>query len=695
MYDKLESLVLSKRTNSPFYRVKHLALARGRLPPRPYPPPQLRTSRPSNLGRHRPSFDESPSRLRRGQAWTAVLGGSYYFHNLLPQNYLLLSEPINFLEAGSIGSSNMRIVALFPLFLGAISFHGVFGVFPKRPLIERLTLEEHEVRRLMDRSDPLTGNGTFEQPIDHNDASLGTFQQSYWYNTTFWKGPGSPIVLMTPGESAAAPYAAYLTDRAITGMYAQAIGGAVVMIEHRYWGNSTPYDTQTTMNLQYLTLDQAVADFVNFAQNVKLPFDTSGATNAPKAPWVWVGGSYAGALAAWIEKLSPGVFWAYHSSSGPVEAIYDFWSYFSPIQSGMPQNCSRDYSAIVDHVDDVFTNGSPQDKASLKAMFAVVDLDHDDDAASAITSPIFYWQEISFTSNYSQFYQMCDAIEGAGSGLNGTFSGDGVGLSKALPNFAAWFKSEYLPDYCDSYGYSDWAGPMNVQCWNTYDTSMQVYDDLSANNAVDRTWIWMTCNEPFFYWQTGAPPDQPSLLTRLANAEYYQRQCANWFPPQGSSSFASSEGKTEVQVNSHTGGWSNTHTTRLLFSNGEFDPWRSASVSSTFRPGGPLNSTADVPVILINGSRHCTDLSKKNAINPAIAAAQDAEISQISDWVAEFYAQNKTDSNGDGGNSGNSGSGNGNATTVPPSQGLGWRNDQDMYLVFLGLALVVLSTFYD
>jgi hypothetical protein len=57
---------------------------------------------------------------------------------------------------------------------------------------------------------------------------------------------------------------------------------------------------------------------------------------------------------------------------------------------------------------------------------------------------------------------------------------------------------------CDSYGYSDWAGSMNVQCWDTYDTSMQVYQDMSPANAVDRTWIWMTCNEPLFYWQTYA-----------------------------------------------------------------------------------------------------------------------------------------------------------------------------------------------
>lgn len=36
---------------------------------------------------------------------------------------------------------------------------------------------------------------------------------------------------MTPGEDAAAPYISYLTDRAITGQYAKAVGGAVIMIE--------------------------------------------------------------------------------------------------------------------------------------------------------------------------------------------------------------------------------------------------------------------------------------------------------------------------------------------------------------------------------------------------------------------------------------------------------------------------------
>lgn len=167
-------------------------------------------------------------------------------------------------------------------------------------------------------------------------------------------------------------------------------------------------------------------------------------------------------------------------------------------------------------------------------------------------------------------------------------------------------------------------------------------------------------------------------MTRLADADYYQRQCSNWFPPQGTSRFASSQGKTEVQVNSHTGGWSNTHTTRLLYSNGEFDPWRAASVSSPFRPGGPLNSTAEMPVILINGSRHCNDLSKRNAINPAIAAAQEAEIKQISDWVAEFYAQKPNDTSSDGST----------PTAVVTSQALKVQGIRDLQLAFASLMIL-------
>ena len=40
--------------------------------------------------------------------------------------------------------------------------------------------------------------------------------------------------MFTPGEVAAAGYSGYLTNRTITGAYAQAIGGAVIMLERKY-----------------------------------------------------------------------------------------------------------------------------------------------------------------------------------------------------------------------------------------------------------------------------------------------------------------------------------------------------------------------------------------------------------------------------------------------------------------------------
>jgi hypothetical protein len=35
----------------------------------------------------------------------------------------------------------------------------------------------------------------FDQLIDHNDPSLGTFPQRYWWSTQFYEYPGSPVRL--------------------------------------------------------------------------------------------------------------------------------------------------------------------------------------------------------------------------------------------------------------------------------------------------------------------------------------------------------------------------------------------------------------------------------------------------------------------------------------------------------------------
>ena len=293
----------------------------------------------------------------------------------------------------------------------AIRNDAILGYVPPPPPNEAITLNVDGIsRRAPAAASPIQAR-TFQQLIDHADPSKGTFSQRYWYNAEFYRGPGSPIVLNAPGEYAADDFTGYTTNRTLPGVFAQTSGGAAIILEHRYWGQSSPFDTLTADTLQYLTLDQAIQDVVHFAKEVHLDFDPGRASTPDKAPWVLSGCSYPGALSAWIHDLAPGTFWAYHCSSAPVETVTDFWEYYTPVEEAMPRNCSADYRRVMRYVDRVLANGTAERAQKLKTAFGFGDLRHNDDFASAITSGLGQWQGQQFYSGYSGFYQMCDYIE--------------------------------------------------------------------------------------------------------------------------------------------------------------------------------------------------------------------------------------------------------------------------------------------
>jgi Serine carboxypeptidase S28 len=93
----------------------------------------------------------------------------------------------------------------------------------------------------------------------------------------------------------------YLTNGSILGMIAQQEHGATILIEHRFFGQSNPYNNLTSASLELLTIEQAIEDLVYFAENVKLPMPGGDAVSPKQAPWILVGGSYSGALTAWTK----------------------------------------------------------------------------------------------------------------------------------------------------------------------------------------------------------------------------------------------------------------------------------------------------------------------------------------------------------------------------------------------------------
>jgi hypothetical protein len=80
----------------------------------------------------------------------------------------------------------------------------------------------------------LISNGTFDQLLDHNDPSKGTFKQRFWFDASHWQGQGSPVFLFNAGEDAADPYIGYLDEGTISGKYAEEFGGAVIVIERKH-----------------------------------------------------------------------------------------------------------------------------------------------------------------------------------------------------------------------------------------------------------------------------------------------------------------------------------------------------------------------------------------------------------------------------------------------------------------------------
>jgi hypothetical protein len=76
---------------------------------------------------------------------------------------------------------------------------------------------------------------------------------------------------------------------------AQQSNGAAIVLEHRFYGLSNPYPDLTVESLKVHTIQQAIEDLVFFARNVDLPMPGGDNVTPDQAPWILVGGSYAGA----------------------------------------------------------------------------------------------------------------------------------------------------------------------------------------------------------------------------------------------------------------------------------------------------------------------------------------------------------------------------------------------------------------
>ncbi len=93
------------------------------------------------------------------------------------------------------------------------------------------------------------------------------------------------------------------------------------------------------------------------------------------------------------------------------------------------------------------------------------------------------------------------------------------------------------------------------------------------------------------------------------------------------------DGFTAEYLDTYTGGWDGRFE-RVLFVNGQLDPWRSATVSSDHRPGGPLASTAATPVFVLENGVHCPEMVVGDTAESA--DVYDAIFDVMGRWLDEW-----------------------------------------------------------
>ncbi|KIO21853.1 hypothetical protein M407DRAFT_28564 [Tulasnella calospora MUT 4182] len=468
----------------------------------------------------------------------------------------------------------------------------------------------------------------FDQLIDHANPAAGTFKQRYFFSDQYYKGQGSPIVIGTPGEQSADGFYTDLTGLSMMHAMLDVWGAAGVVIEHRYWGKSSPYSTLTAPNLQYLTVNQAIDDYKYFVENVKLPWASGSYSSVPTAtPWVNIGCSYPGLLVAYTQEKYPDLFAAGYATSAPVNADGDFWEYWEPIEEGMPQNCSADLAAAMDYMDNIMATGTPDQVIALKTQFGMEALENDDFGA-ALQNPINTWQDLQAATfslkGTSLFFQFCDAIETNADGTQ-NMNPQGVGMPQALTNWAKTFKALGPDENCPNTGGA---------CYSTQNPNSQMYTNTTVTDDYARGWIWLLCTQLGFF-QVGDPGNSSSIVSSQVTTAYAQRQCSYYFPLADGTHSTYNFSAPVDSLNTQFKGW-NVVGSNLYVVNGEFDPWRSASVSSTWAPSFVDTPTQEVTVI--PDAHHCWDYYLMNTqVNDDVKAVQNKGLIQIHDWLQTWY----------------------------------------------------------
>jgi len=476
----------------------------------------------------------------------------------------------------------------------------------------------------------------FEQPIDHSDPSQGTFKQRYWVNARHYvHGSNGPVIVLDGGETSGEDRLPFL-DTGIVEILANATGGVGVVLEHRYYGTSIPVPDFSTDNLRWLNNEQAAADSANFMRNVKFSGIDANLT-APHTPWIYYGGSYAGARAAHMKVLYPDIVFGAIASSGVTHASIANWEYFDVIRLSADPVCSAHIQNAISTVDSLL--GIGLFKNLVKRLFGLRDLKHDGDFASVLMTPLEYWQSKNWDPNVgsTKFDEFCEFLKKPLIGRSEIAAlpighddrlvtlMDNLKIDFSVVNYAKWIKAHQVEPCLES-------NTTVEDCFGTYD------DAKYNKTSLDQTWrLWQfqVCTQWGYFSSAPLDPTYPRIVSKLLTPLYSMKICGQAFPP---GKHFRIPGRPRIRSVNALGDFA-IAADRLAIIDGEVDPWRPCTPHSVYAKD--RNDTIIQPFKLIpEGVHHYDEYGLRNINDepPEIQKIHHETIDFVRQWLKDFKA---------------------------------------------------------
>ena len=444
--------------------------------------------------------------------------------------------------------------------------------------VERYFLYEQQ-HQFHTQGAPLTNTvktSFFNQQIDPKHPELGHFKQRYYVDDSYATDKNSPVFFYICGEAACSQYALNGAIR----YYAKQYHARLIALEHRYYGQSQPFNDLSAEHLQYLTIENALADLAHFQNTITNDKGWTG-------KWVSFGGSYPGSLSAYYRTKYPNLVVGAIASSAPVRAQEAYPEYDQHVTKVAGPHCAELIRQVIQQMEQAQAN--QHDFYKIKHLFRAKDIINDVDF-------LYLVADIGATAiQYGMHEEFCGLLSDSKNALHG------------YAKFAKKIYSRYGATAVD---------------FTAQAAENESLDDHSTGIGL-RQWFYQSCLE-YGYWQVAHENPLESTRSSQIDLAYHHQICQRLFKIDELAAVEKTNDAFFYPILQDT-------TTNIIFTNGSNDPWSILSIT----PNSQWASNPNLIYELIEGTAHCADLhSPRTDDSVALTVAREKTSATIKQWLS-------------------------------------------------------------